>query len=103
MFTAIAIGVLTVILTFNALNVLDDRARSGHPLQFWEPLVWEGSSGLYFVAASPLMRALACRFWLLAPPRALKLGVHLAAALLISLGHVTIAGAMRWGAYKLIG
>jgi len=103
MFTAIAIGVLAVVLTFNALNVLDERARSGHPLQFWEPLVWEGSSGFYFVAVSPVMRMLASRFWLLAPPRVLKLAVHGAAALLISLGHVSIAGGMRWGAYRLIG
>ena len=47
MFTAIAVGVLAVILTFNSLNVLDERARAGHPLHFWEPIVWEGSSGPY--------------------------------------------------------
>ncbi len=103
MFTAIAIGVLLVILTFNTLNVLDERARSGHPLHFWEPMVWEGSSGLYFLAMSPLVRWLAGRFWLLTPPRAPKLAAHAVAALVISLGHIVIAGAARWGAYRLIG
>ena len=103
LFTAIAVGVVLVVLTFNTLNVLDERARSGHPLQFWEPMVWEGSSGLYFLAMSPLMRVMANRFWLLAPPRALKLAAHAAAAVFISLGHVVIAGGVRWGAYRLIG
>jgi hypothetical protein len=103
LFTAVAVGVLAVILTFNSLNVLDERARSGHPLDFWEPMVWEGTSGVYFLAVSPIMMGLARRLWLLAPPRAPKLAAHLAGALIIALGHVVIAGPVRWAIYKVVG
>jgi hypothetical protein len=102
-FIAVAVGVLAVILTFNSLNVLDERVRAGHPLQFWEPVVWEASSGFYFLALAPLMQALARRFWLLEPPRASKIAVHAAAAILISLGHMALAGPARWAVYKAVG
>lgn len=103
LFTAIAVGVLVVVLTFNALNVLDERVRSGHPLHVWEPFVWEGTSGLYFLAASPIMRELTRRFWPLDRPRLPTFAAHLAGALLISAGHVVVAGVARWAAYKAIG
>ncbi|HEY0438378.1 MAG TPA: LytTR family DNA-binding domain-containing protein [Phenylobacterium sp.] len=103
LFIAITLGVLVVVLTFNSLNVLDERARGGHPVRFWEPPVWEGSSGVYFLAVSPLMLALARRFWMLDPPRAAKLAAHAGAALLFALGHVLAAGAMRWAVYAALG
>lgn len=103
LFIGVAVAVLVVILTFNSLNVLDERARAGHPLLFWEPMVWEGTSGLYFLAASPVILGLSRRFWLLAPPRAPKLAIHIAGALLVSLGHVVIAGIARWAIYKAVG
>lgn len=93
---------MTVFLTFNAMNVYHERARGGHPLLFWEPAVWEGSSGIYFLALSPAILALTRRAWLGDRPLAPRLAVHLAAAILVSLGHVLAIGVMRWASYRVL-
>ena len=98
-FLAVAAAVASVVLTFNALNVGDEWRRNGHPLERWEPFVWEWSSGLVFLALAPLIMALTRRVWPIRPPIAPKLGLHLVAALAVSLVHVTAAGAIRWAIY----
>lgn len=103
LFIAIAALVLAVILLFNVLNVLDDRARGGHGIPFWQPAVWEVSSGIVFLSLSPLMLALARRVWLPARPRLPKLAIHLAGAVGVSFIHVIAAGVMRWAAYAAVG
>ncbi|HEX5264467.1 MAG TPA: hypothetical protein VFW13_13120, partial [Phenylobacterium sp.] len=72
LFTGVVAAVVVVFLYFNALNVVDERARGGHPIALWEPMVWEGTSGLYFLAVSPLIAALTRRFWPTRPPWARK-------------------------------
>ena len=94
---------LVAFVTVNALNVLHEHAESGHPLQFWEPVVWEGSSAIYFIAVTPLILAMTRRFWPLDPPRAPKLAAHVIAAVAMSLGHIAAIGLMRWGVYRLVG
>lgn len=101
-FLAIAASVLSLILFFNVLNVLHEHAESGHPLRVWEPIVWEGSSGIIFLAMSPAILAVARRFWLVQPPRLLKLAVHGLAAVLVSLVHVVFIGAARWAIYRVL-
>ena len=103
LFIGIASAVLGVILVFNVLNVLDERARGGHGLPVWEPAVWETSSGIVFVALSPLILMLARRVWLPSPPHLAKLAIHLAAAVATSLVHVTVAGVLRWAVYAAVG
>jgi hypothetical protein len=103
LFMAINLVTIVVFTTFNAMNVYHEHAGAGHRLRAWEPAVWEGTSGLFFLAISPAILALTRRFWPLDPPRALKLVVHLAAAIAISLLHVVVAGGLRWGAYRLLG
>jgi hypothetical protein len=102
-FIGIAVCFLVAFVTVNALNVLHEHAESGHPLRPWEPVVWEGSSALYFLAVAPLMLAFTRRFWLLEPPRAPKIAAHMGFAVLISLGHILAIGAMRWSVYRLAG
>src|SRR5262249_23300914 len=72
-------------------------------LQPWEPVVWEGSSAIYFLGVMPWLLALGRRFWLLEPPLARKLAAHAVIAVLVSLGHIVAIGAMRWSVYRLVG
>ena len=103
LFTGVVAAVLVVLLYFNALNVADEHARDGHPLGLWEPLVWEGTSGVYFLAVSPLVTALTRRFWPTRGPWVRKIAIHGIAAVLMSLAHVVTIGAARWSIYRLVG
>jgi len=102
-FIGLVAAFLLVFVTVNALNVLHEHAEIGRPLRPWEPVVWEGSSAIYFIAVMPLILALARRFWIPDPPRAPKLAVHALIAIVVSLGHVLAIGAMRWSVYRLVG
>ena len=103
LFTAVVAAVLVVLLYFNALNVAVERARDGRPVALWEPMVWEGTSGIYFLAISPLVTAITRRFWPSRPPWGRKMAVHAIAAILVSLGHVLAIGVARWAIYRLVG
>lgn len=103
LFMAVAIGIFGVILTFNALNVFHERAEGGHPLRVWEPITWEGSSGLFFAVVLPAILAFTRRFWPLRAPIARNVALHLGAAIVISLTHVLAIGAMRWTVYRVVG
>src|SRR5204863_78505 len=103
LFIGISSCVLCVFLVFNSLNVLHEHAESGHPLLFWEPIVWEGSSGAYFLSVAPAILMLTRRFWPLDRPRSPRLAVHVLMAVLVSLGHVVAIGLVRWAAYRLLG
>jgi hypothetical protein len=102
-FIGIVAAFLAVFVTVNALNVLHEHAEIGRPLQPWEPVVWEGSSAIYFIAVMPLLLAFARRFWIPDPPRAPKLVAHALLAIVVSLGHILAIGAMRWSVYRLLG
>jgi len=102
-FLAIGCGFLVAFVTVNALNVLHEHAESGYPLQPWEPLVWEGSSGIYFAAITPAILAFTRRFWPLDRPIPAWVAAHIAFAVLVSLGHIIAIGAMRWSVYRLVG
>jgi hypothetical protein len=102
-FLAIALAVMAVLLTFNAMNTYPEHARAGYPLAAWEPAVWEVSSGLYFLAVAPLIQALTRRAWLGDRPLLPRLAIHFAAAAAISLVHVVFIGAVRWAVYRLMG
>ncbi len=102
-FVATSLGVLIVVVTFNVLNVLHEHVESGHPLRVWEPIVWEGSSAVYFLAAAPLILAATRRFWPLRRSYLRNVAAHLVIAVLISLVHVVAIGAMRWVVYQAVG
>jgi len=101
-FLAVTAAVMAVVLSFNALNVGDEWARNGRPLELWEPFVWEGSSGLIFLSLAPLILALTRRVWPIDRPLISKLAIHLVAAVGVSLVHVLGIGAIRWLAYAAV-
>lgn len=103
LFLAIVAAVMGVFITFNVFNVYHENLRDGRRLGFWEPVVWEASSGLVFLAALPVIMALTRRVWPAERPYLPKLGFHLIAAIVISLLHVLAIGAMRWGVYRIVG
>ena len=102
-FLGIALAVMAVLLTFNAMNAYHEHVRAGRPLAPWEPAVWEVSSGLFFLAVAPLIQALTRRFWLADRPLLPRLAAHFGAAVAISLVHVLFIGAARWAVYRLMG
>jgi hypothetical protein len=99
MFIGLTATIMSVILVFNALNVTDEATRAGHPLEAWEPFVWEGSSGLVILSMTPLLLALTRRAWPLTSPWAPKLAIHALAALAFSFVHILVAGGIRWAVY----
>jgi hypothetical protein len=101
-FLGIALAVMAVLLTFNAMNTYHEHARAGLPLAPWEPALWEASSGLYFLAVAPLIQALTRRAWLGDRPLLPRLAAHFAAAVAISLVHVLFIGVVRWAAYLVM-
>jgi hypothetical protein len=103
LFTAVVAAVLVVFLYFNALNIAEEHRRDGQAIALWKPLVWEFTSGAYFLAVSPLVMALTRRNWPTRSPWGRKAAVHAAAAVSVSLGHVLIIGAARWTIYRLVG
>lgn len=91
------------IVAVDVFTVAQDRARGGHPVPLWEPLIWEASSGLVLAAMLPAALWFARRHLPQAPPRFAWLGWQVPAALLFSLIHVVAMGGVRWAAYSAIG
>jgi hypothetical protein len=103
LFLAITAAVMAIFITFNVFNVYHETLRDGRRLGFWEPVVWEASSGLVFLVALPVITALTRRVWPVGRPYLPKLAFHLLAAIVVSLVHVLAIGAIRWGVYRVVG
>jgi hypothetical protein len=103
LFMGVVAAVLVVFLYFNALNIADEHHRGGDLIALWEPMVWEFTSGAFFLGVSPLVMALARRNWPTRGPWARKAAVHAVAAVGVSLVHVLAIGAARWAIYRLVG
>ncbi len=101
-FLGVVAAILVIFLYFNALNIADEHRRGGHPVGLWEPMVWEFTSGAYFLGIAPLIMALTRRYWPTHAPWARKALVHAAAAVVVSLVHVLAIGAARWAIYRLV-
>lgn len=99
LFLLFASGVIVV----NIFSVLHDRARFGQPIAWWEPTVWDVSSGLVLAVLLPGMLWL-IRRW---TPRLERpftwVAVHIAGGLAFSLIHVIAMGLLRSAAYSLVG
>jgi hypothetical protein len=54
-YLAIALGTALTCLV-NAFSTLHDLARLGRAVPFWQPLLWEASSGVVILALAPLVR-----------------------------------------------
>jgi hypothetical protein len=96
-------GIVAAICTMNVFTELTDHARSGAPLEWWEPVLWEGSSATLLWALIPLVdwlyrRApITSRTWRWASP------LHLAATPVFSLAHVGGMVLLRKLGYALMG
>jgi DNA-binding LytR/AlgR family response regulator len=103
LFLAIVAAVSLVIALVDSLSVTHDRAESGRPVAFWEPLVWETSSVVVLTALAPLVMALTRRVQPLKAPWLRVIATHLVAALAFSIVHVTAMGALRAAIYAAVG
>jgi hypothetical protein len=87
----------------NVFSEVREHARAGHPIPVWEPAVWEGSSGLGYLAFAPIVYLAA----ILAPPRPggwLRFAlVHPAASVLFSAAHILGMWAIRIAIYAGLG
>lgn len=99
-----AILVATILFaTVNVFSVLDEHSWMDHPLAPWEPIVWEGSSGiaLLSLAWGPLL--MIRHFPLSGQHRLRNLALHGGASILFSLAHIGLMVAMRHLAYAMAG
>jgi hypothetical protein len=101
-FLAVLALVAGLIMVVNALSIVDDLAGIGRPLPLWEPLVWEATSSLVFVALAPLILLLTRRAWPLARPRLPVAVAHVVGALTFSLVHVALMGGLRGAVYAAL-
>lgn len=102
-FVAVVAVVGGAIALVGALSVVDERAKLGRPVALWEPLVWESSSVLVLVALSPVIMAFTRRVWPVRDDWWRAAALHVMAAVVFSLVHVTAMGALRWAVYALVG
>ena len=99
-----AIAVATVVIgTVNVLSVLDERSWVGRPIDWWQPAIWEGTSGLVLLSLAWFPGMAIERFPLAGPKLPRNLAVHAALTLPFSLVHVASMVVLREGAYAIAG
>ena len=98
------IGLATVVIgTVNVRSVRDERSWMGRPIDWWEPAVWEGSSGLVLLALAWLPGWAVHAFPPYGPRAPRNLAVHAGLTVGFSLAHVALMILLRHGAYGLAG
>ena len=103
LFVGIVAATGLVIATVDALSVVHDRAAGGHPIRFWQPMVWETSSVAVLIAVAPAIMAFTRRVQPLQAPWPRVIGLHLLGAVVFSVVHVTGMGVIRWAIYGALG
>lgn len=100
---AVVAGFVLSVDLVNALTVHHDHAALGRPLDWWEPYLWEFSSG----ASSLLLFPLIWRLYRLAPPRPGRwlrfAATHLPGSVAFSVAHVAGFMAVRAAVYAGLG
>lgn len=101
-YLALALGTAATCIV-NAFSTAHDLARLGRVVPFWQPLLWEASSGVVILALAPLVRRLvlaslarADRPWLLA-------ALHAGGAIGFSAMHVAAMVLLRKLGYWAAG
>jgi LytTr DNA-binding domain len=105
---AIAYAILAVAtLLFaivNVLSFLDERAAMARPpIPWWEPAVWEGTSGIVLLALAWMPMLIAERLPPEGPRWPLAIAAQLAMTVPFSLIHVALMIGLRKAAYALAG
>lgn len=89
-------------LAVNVSSILMEVPPDARNFEAWEPLLWEGSSGVVLLALAPLVwRAL--RHVPIRPPWGRALLTHLALTIPFSVAHVLAMLAIRLVVYELAG
>lgn len=94
---------MVLIGTVNVLSVIDERSWMGRPIDWWEPAVWEGSSGLVLLALAWIPGRAVHAFPPYGPKGLRHLATHVALTIGFSLLHVALMIVLRHGAYALAG
>jgi hypothetical protein len=98
------IAALTVVIGIvNALSVIDERSWLGRPIAWWEPALWEGSSGIVLIALVVVPFEAMRRFPPPGPAPFRTLAIHAALTVPFSLAHVVLMVAIRKAGYWLAG
>ena len=100
---AVLIGATLLINTVNVLSLLDERVVMDRPLPWWEPAVWEATSGGVLLGLAWIPMLMVVRFSPERPGRLRSAGAHIAATVPFSLAHVGLMVALREAAYALAG
>lgn len=92
-----------LIAAVNVLSFLDESAAMGRSIPWWEPAVWEGTSGLVLVLLAWIPMLLVERLPPLGPRWPLALATQAGMTLPFSLAHVGLMIVLRKAAYALMG
>ena len=102
---AIAYFVIAILIvvnnTVNVLSYLDERSWQARPIDWWQPAVWEGTSGIVFLAIAWIPMLAIRRFPLHDRTWLRNLAIHAAISIAFSLVHVVLMVALRHGIYAL--
>src|SRR5690348_6694215 len=96
-------GIVAAICTANVFTELADHARSGAPLEWWEPVIWEYSSATLLWALIPFVAWLHRRAPITSRTWRWALPLHLAMTPVFSLIHVGGMVGLRKLGYGLLG
>lgn len=87
--------------TVNVLSALDQYSWMDRPLEWWEPVVWEASSGVALLALAWAPMLAIRRFCFSADSRVRDLAVHVGLTVAFSLVHVSLMVGLRHLAYAI--
>jgi hypothetical protein len=88
----------------NVLSFLDERAAMGRPpIPWWQPAVWEGTSGVVLLALAWIPMLLVRRLPPEGPRWPRAIAAQLAMTIPFSLAHVALMIGLRKAAYAMIG
>ncbi|CAN7660284.1 LytTR family transcriptional regulator [Bosea sp. LjRoot90] len=101
-YLAIALGTAAT-CAVNAFSTSHDLARYGRAVPFWQPFLWEASSGVVILALAPLVRRLVLVSLAKPPGPAALIALHAVAALAFSALHVAGMILLRKLGYWIAG
>ncbi len=87
----------------NTLSVLDERSWMSRPVDWWEPAVWEASSGIVLLSLAWISGLMIRRFPIAGRLWLRNHALHVAVTIPFSLVHVGLMVALRHTAYAVVG
>jgi hypothetical protein len=100
---AILFVATAVFNSVNVLSYLDERSWQNRPIEWWQPTVWEASSGIVLLALAFVPMLAIRRFPLHGQSWPRNLAIHAAVTVPFSLVHVLLMVALRQAVYAAMG